>query len=184
MTTRLKLNFFYRSTSLALMLTSLVACSTMQPTDYGFNSASNGESVKEAKVRWHLITNDLSTEEKAEIENYVTDLLSEKNKQLEDKHLIIQAQITRIETVSPFLNTVSTLLVFLPLDRGGAAIELQATELETGRKLYSESYAKWMPLTEFTAHFSRTQLAKLALKDSIDAFFDEVKQKSGATVKG
>jgi hypothetical protein len=47
----------------------------------------------------------------------------------------IRAAITRVETVSPALNTVSTLLLSVPLDRGGAAVEIEAVDPQTGRQL-------------------------------------------------
>ncbi len=40
----------------------------------------------------------------------------------------IRVAITRVETVSPALNTVSSLRLMVPLDRGGAAVEIEAVD--------------------------------------------------------
>lgn len=45
--------------------------------------------------------------------------------------VVVRAAITRVETVSTAANVVSTALLFVPLDRGGAAVELEALDTET-----------------------------------------------------
>jgi hypothetical protein len=47
----------------------------------------------------------------------------------------IRAAITRVETVSPALNTVGMLLLIGPLDRGGAAFEIEAVDPTSRRQL-------------------------------------------------
>jgi hypothetical protein len=76
----------------------------------------------------------------------------------------IRAAITRVETVSPALNTVSTLLLSVPLDRGGAAVEIEAVDPQTGRQLAALRWGYFAPLSDITARFSKLAPAEIAVR--------------------
>jgi hypothetical protein len=82
----------------------------------------------------------------------------------------IRAAITRVETVSPALNTVGTLLLIGPLDRGGAAVEIEAVDVQTGRQLAALRLGYFTPLSEITARFSRLAPAEIALRKAAADF--------------
>jgi pyruvoyl-dependent arginine decarboxylase (PvlArgDC) len=76
---------------------------------------------------------------------------------------VIRAVITRVETVSPVLNVAAAVLLAVPLDRGGAAVEIEVLDAETQQPLASMAHAHFAPLSEFMARFSRLAPAELAL---------------------
>ncbi|WP_088279983.1 DUF3313 family protein [Ideonella sp. A 288] len=76
----------------------------------------------------------------------------------------IRAAITRVETVSPALNTVGTLLLIGPLDRGGAAVEIEAVDRLTGRQLAALRLGYFAPLSDIEARFSKLAPAEIALR--------------------
>jgi len=76
----------------------------------------------------------------------------------------IRAAVTRVETVSPALNTLGTLLLIGPLDRGGAAVEIEAVDPDTGRQLAALRLGWFTPLSELKARFSRMAPAELAVR--------------------
>ncbi|MCV2355698.1 DUF3313 domain-containing protein [Paucibacter sp. B2R-40] len=82
----------------------------------------------------------------------------------------IRAAITRVETVSPALNTVSSLLLFVPLDRGGAALEIEALDLQTGRQLAALRLGYFAPLSELKARFSKLAPAEIAVSKAAGDF--------------
>ena len=77
--------------------------------------------------------------------------------------VIIRAVITRVESVSPVLNLVSAVLLTVPVDRGGAAVEIEVLDADTRQPLASMAHAYFAPLSEFTARFSTLAPAELAL---------------------
>ena len=77
--------------------------------------------------------------------------------------VIIRAVITRVETVSPALNVVTAVLLTVPLDRGGAAVEIEVLDADTLQPLVSMAHANFTPLSEFKARFSALAPAELAL---------------------
>jgi hypothetical protein len=88
--------------------------------------------------------------------------------------LILRAAITRAEVVSPGLNTLLTALLIGPLDRGGAAVELELLDAQTQRPVASLATAYYAPLSEFTARFSRLEPAELAVKRAAREFAQTV----------
>lgn len=77
--------------------------------------------------------------------------------------VVIRALITRVESVSPVLNVVAAVLLTVPIDRGGAAVEIEVLDAETGQALATMAHAYFAPLSEFKARFSRLAPAELAL---------------------
>jgi hypothetical protein len=65
--------------------------------------------------------------------------------------------------VSPALNVVTAVLLTVPLDRGGAAVEIEVLDAETRQPLASMAHAHFAPMSEFKARFSAMAPAELAL---------------------
>ena len=82
----------------------------------------------------------------------------------------IRAAVTRVETVSPALNTVGTLLLIGPLDRGGAAVEIEAIAPPTGRQLAALRLGYFAPLSELKARFSKLAPAEIAVRKAAADF--------------
>jgi hypothetical protein len=82
----------------------------------------------------------------------------------------IRAAITRVETVSPALNTVSSLLLIVPLDRGGAALEIEAVDPETVRQLAALRLGYFAPLSDIKARFSKLAPAEIAVRKAATDF--------------
>ncbi len=174
---------------------TLGACSTMKATDSGYLSQRNnlaftedggaGRYRAQEPIDTHQIRNttvewvakgssDLSAPEKDQLLGTLRDELSSQLGALpavsSGKAVILRAAITRAEVVSPTLNAVSTLLLFAPLDRGGAAVEMELLDAQTRLPLASLSTAYYPPLSEFKARFSRLSPANLALKNAVTEF--------------
>jgi hypothetical protein len=77
--------------------------------------------------------------------------------------VVIRATITRVETVNPALNVLTSVFLTVPLDRGGAAVEIQVLDADTLQPLASMAHAYFVPITEFKARFSALAPAELAL---------------------
>jgi len=126
-------------------------------------------------IEWKAQTStEISAEERA-------DLLEQLRNQLQQvaqrvpaapggRPAVLRASITRVETVSPALNTASTLLLFVPLDRGGAALEMEAIDPTSGRQLAALTLGYFAPMSEIEARFRKLAPAKLALKKATSDF--------------
>ena len=55
--------------------------------------------------------------------------------------VVIRAVITRVETVNPAFNVLTSVFLTVPLDRGGAAVEIQVLDAETLQPLASMAHA-------------------------------------------
>jgi len=84
--------------------------------------------------------------------------------------VVLRAAITRVETVSPALNAVSTLLLVAPWDRGGAAIEIEAVDAETGKQLAALRVGYFAPLSDIKARFIKLGPAEIAIKKAVMDF--------------
>jgi hypothetical protein len=78
--------------------------------------------------------------------------------------LRIRAAITQVALPTPALNVITTALLFIPLDRGGAAVEIEAIDVETGRCVAALSSAGNGTLADFRGHYSRLAHAELAFQ--------------------
>jgi len=83
---------------------------------------------------------------------------------------VLRAAITRVETVSAPLNTLETLLFVIPFDRGGAAVEIEAVDPDSGRQLAALRLGYFAPLTDLKARFSKFAPATIALKKAANDF--------------
>lgn len=86
------------------------------------------------------------------------------------RHLSIKARITEAVPVSPLLNTLTAILIFVPVERGGAAVQIEAFDQESGQKIASLSVAKSASLTDLHGYFSRYTHAQTVLQDAAATF--------------
>ena len=173
---------------LLLAATGLTACSTMQATDTGFlknrsemkTSKDGGTAyyrsptlvdphqVRSISVEWAAPTNGIVPEtERARLISTLSAAISTETKALPQsdggRPVVIRAVITRVESVNPALNVLTSVFLTVPLDRGGAAVEIQVLDADTLQPLASMSHAYFVPITEFKARFSALAPAELAL---------------------
>ena len=90
----------------------------------------------------------------------------------------LRAAITKVEAVSPALNTVATVLLVGPLDRGGAAVEIEVVDPQTGRQLAAMTQGYFAPLSELKARFSKLAPAEIALRKAAADFVPLMNQAS------
>lgn len=173
---------------LLVAVTGLTACSTMQATDTGFlknrsemkTSKDGGTAyyrsptlvdphqVRSISVEWAAPTNGIVPEtERARLISTLSAAISRETKALPQsdggRPVVIRAVITRVESVNPALNVLTSVFLTVPLDRGGAAVEIQVLDADTLQPLASMSHAYFVPITEFKARFSALAPAELAL---------------------
>lgn len=174
-----------------LLLTSavcLAACSTMQATDTGFlknrsemTTSKDGSTafyrsqtsvdphqLRSVSVEWAIpIHAGVSLSDKAGLISTLEAAISRETEALPKaaggRPVIIRAVITRVESVSPALNVVTAVLLTVPLDRGGAAVEIEVLDAETRQPLASMAHAHFAPMSEFKARFFAMAPAELAL---------------------
>ena len=83
---------------------------------------------------------------------------------------VLRASITRVEVVSPALNTVSTLLLIGPVDRGGAAVEMEAVDPVSGEQLAALKLGYYAPLSDIKARFARMDSPEIAIRKAAGEF--------------
>lgn len=83
--------------------------------------------------------------------------------------ITIKATITEGKTVSPVLNVVTTVLLFVPVDRGGAVVELQAVD-QAGKVVAAMMYRYSGEIMEFGANFSKTAQIQVATQRAAERF--------------
>ena len=83
---------------------------------------------------------------------------------------VLRAAITRVETVSPLLNTLSSLVLTIPLERGGAAMEIEAVDPQTGLQLAALAPGWRAPVTELMVRFSKLAAAETAVRKAAADF--------------
>ena len=173
---------------LLVSVASLSACSTMQATDTGFlknrsemtrspdgstayfrsQTSVDPHQVRALSVEWAMpIDAGFSEAERARLISSLQAAIARETEALpknaEGHPVIIRAVITRVESVSPALNVVTAVLLTVPLDRGGAAVEIEVLDANTHQPLASMAHAHFAPLSEFKARFSALAPAELAL---------------------
>jgi hypothetical protein len=169
-------------------VTGLAACSTMQATDTGFlknrgemTTSKDGSTasyrsptpvdphqVRSISVDWTMpVDAGLSETERARLISTLKAAISRETEALPPSvgghPVVIRAAITRVESVNPALNVITSVLLTVPLDRGGAAVEIQVLDADTLQPLASMAHAYFVPITEFKARFSALAPAELAL---------------------
>ena len=172
---------------------SLTACSTMQATDTGFlkngsemTTSKDGSAayyrsatpidphqVRSISVEWAIpLDSGFSSIEETRLRSTLEAAISRETEalpQIVGGHpVVIRAVITRVESVSPLLNVAAAVLLTVPLDRGGAAVEIEVLDAETHQPLASMAHAHFAPLSEFKARFSRLAPAEFALNTAAE----------------
>jgi hypothetical protein len=171
-----------------LSVATLAACSTMQATDTGFlknrsemTTSQDGSTafyrspapidphqVRSLSVEWAMPINAaLSAADRERLISALETAISRETQALPQiaygHPIVIRAVITRMESVSPALNFLTAALLTVPLDRGGAAVEIEVLDADTRQPLASMAHAHFAPLSEFKARFSALAPAELAL---------------------
>jgi hypothetical protein len=173
---------------LVVSATGLAACSTMQATDSGFlknrgemTTSQDGSTatfrsptpvdphqVRSLSVEWAMTAAAAIPEaERARLATTLEAAIAREAEALPQstggRPVVIRAVITRVESVSPVLNVLTAVFLTVPLDRGGAAVEIQVLDAETLQPLASMAHAYFAPMAEFRARFSALAPAELAL---------------------
>jgi hypothetical protein len=163
-------------------------CSTMQATDTGFlknrsemvvspdgshaqyrsEKPVNPHQVHALSIEWALPKDvGLTSADRALLMSNLKLAISRETealpKNISGRPIAIRAVITRIDSVSALLNAVSALVLPFPVDRGGAAVEIEVRDADTGELIASIAHAKYSSLTAFKARFSTFAAAQLAL---------------------
>ena len=174
---------------LLVSVAGLAACSTMQATDTGFlknrsemTTSKDGSTayyrsptpvdphqVRSISVEWAMpIDAGVLGTERARLISTLKAAISREAEALPQSvgghPVVIRAVITRVESVNPALNVLTSVLLTVPLDRGGAAVEIQVLDADTLQPLASMAHAYFVPITEFKARFSALAPAELALR--------------------
>ena len=180
----------------ATVVASLAACSTVLPTPHsGFlsdytalagapdaaaPSRAATDRIDPARVTvdavaWRVTGNaDISTEEREALLALLRSELQQRVQALpaqpQGRPAVLRAAITRVETVSPLLNTLSSLVLTIPLERGGAAMEIEAVDPQTGRQLAALTPGWRAPVTELMVRFSKLAAAETAIRKAAADF--------------
>lgn len=188
---------------LLVSVTVLAACSTMQATDTGFlknrsemTTSKDGSTayyrsstpvdphqVRSISVEWATPTDGVVPEvERARLISTLEAAISRETKALPKSvgghPVVIRAVITRVESVSPALNVLTSVFLTMPLDRGGAAVEIQVLDADTLKPLASMAHAYFAPISEFKARFSALAPAELALNTAASELAKLLREKS------
>ena len=184
-------------------VTGLAACSTMQATDTGFlknrsemTTSKDGSTayyrsptpvdphqVRSISVEWAAPTDGVVPEtERARLISTLEAAISRETKALPQRAgghpVVIRAVITRVESVNPALNVLTSVFLTVPLDRGGAAVEIQVLDADTLQPIASMAHAYFVPITEFKARFSALAGAELALNAAASVLAKLLHEKS------
>jgi Protein of unknown function (DUF3313) len=123
------------------------------PRWLGAESVADKDEIKEVTTRFQL-----------ELQRLI-----KANARVDGQSITIKATITEGKTVSPALNVMSTLILFLPVDRGGAVVEMQALD-QTGKVVAAMMYRYSGEIMEFGANFSKTAQIQVATQRAAERF--------------
>jgi len=184
----------------ATVVASLSACSTALPTahsgflsdysalavgpDAAAASRASADRIDPARVTveavaWRVpggtdANADISTEEREALLALLRSELQQRLQALpaqpQGRPAVLRAAITRVETVSPLLNALSSLVLTIPLERGGAALEIEAIDPQTGRQLAALTPSWRAPVTELMVRFSKLAAAEVAIRKAAADF--------------
>lgn len=182
--------------SILIFSAALSACGTTMPTGQsGFLSSyaglSTGDDPSQERVQAQAGIDpsriqlgeismrpgtgpDLSAEERERLTAYLRLQLRQRVAELPQnpggRAAVIRAAITQVETVSPALNMLSTLLLLAPLDRGGAAFEMEAVDATSGAQLAALKLGHYAPITDLLARFSKFEPTEIATRKAAQDF--------------
>ena len=186
----------FRHLIAATVVASLAACSTVLPTTHSgflsdYTALAGGADAAAASraaadridparvtvdaVTWRVTGSaDISNEERAALLTLLRTELQQRLQALpaqpQGRPAVLRAAITRVETVSPLLNTLSSLVLTIPLERGGAAMEIEAVDPQTGRQLAVLTPGWRAPVTELMVRFSKLAAAEVAIRKAAADF--------------
>jgi hypothetical protein len=172
--------------SVLIVSVALSACGTTMPTGQSgflssYASLSAGEDssqerlqakvgIDPSRIQFGEISMrpgagpDLSTEERERLTAYLRLQLRQRVAQMPQnpsgQAAVIRAAITRVETVSPALNTVSTLLLF----------EIEAVDATSGAQLAALKLGHYAPITDLLARFSKFEPTEIATRKAAQDF--------------
>jgi len=92
------------------------------------------------------------------------------NVNLAQSSLQLHAVINNVETVTPALNWLSTVFLFVPVDRGGIDVDFVAINKHSRLPVAKLNFAEWAPISEFSARFNRLAPAEIQLKQAVNNF--------------
>jgi hypothetical protein len=139
-------------------------------------------------VAWRVTSSvDISADEReallAQLRSELQQRVQALPAQPQGRPAVLRAAITRVETVSPTLNALSALLLVVPWDRGGAAVEIEAVDPQTGRQLAALTQGYFAPLSELKARFSKMAPAEIAVRKAAADFAPLMQSASEAEKK-
>lgn len=142
-----------------ISLACLMACSSMHVEKFPENQQEIPAFTKEpVQVIWNTESrNGISDEEQKEITKLMNEELTSFAQSVGNDWQFI-AMVRRVETVKPWLNWTSTILVIIPVDRGGIAVDFVAKDVSTGNSRVIQ-FAEWTPLTDLRAQYSQGGIA-------------------------
>lgn len=167
-----------RAGFVALLAVLLMACGTAAPrpaTAVLPAQAIDPARVTLGAVEWHAGSPPgIDAAERDALRALLRESLLEPLRRLppdpSGRAAVLQAAITRVDTVSPALNATSALLLFVPLDGGGAAVEIEAVDPDSGERLAALAFEHAPPLSELTARYRKLGPAEIALRRAGAAF--------------
>jgi hypothetical protein len=183
---------FVKLAGATAMATMFAACTTIAPTQSALTSTAELRTATDGSQRFlkapvtlqsEIFIADiavklpaakgtsLSDEERTELSNVLrTQLIASLGDTYKvvptptKNSLALQATITDIRTSSVAGNIVSTMLLFVPADKGGAAAEFELKSA-SGERVAAMSIAAQGKFVQFEGAYSRLGQAKLALAD-------------------
>lgn len=87
----------------------------------------------------------------------------------EGQTITVRSVIADGRTVSSGLNVLTTAFLFVPVDRGGAVIEMEATD-QSGKIVAAMMYRYSGEIGEFSSNFSKTAQIQIATQRASDRF--------------
>jgi len=158
---------FLKNTLVCLSLASLVACAPM-PTSQAPENPQQMAPVTggSTQVVWLLQNqNDLTENEQQDLTHLMQEELSSLGQTMGPEWQM-RAAFRRVETVKPWLNWASAVLLIMPVDRGGVAVDFFVQEGASGT-MRVVPFAQWTPRTELSAQFSRLGPAKTGIRQAV-----------------
>ena len=170
---------------MSCLLLLLNGCSTMQATNSGMltkNATALTTGSQKIAVSWHVDSTTLiTTKEQRSLNTLLVNSLESELIKIQDNNKLsnirIRAAVTRVETVSEPLNWLSTIVVFMPLDRGGVAVEFEAFDITTRQSVAQLNFAQWTPMSEFIARFDRMSPAEIGMTSAANVFVTQLQKK-------
>lgn len=86
------------------------------------------------------------------------------------RSLRINAAITGVDRSRPLLNLFTALAIFVPMDNGGVSVEIEAIEVDSGRRIAALSGARNGSLFALSGYFKRYGHAEAGLKQLAQEF--------------